>query len=655
MLMCCPFLQAQETANWQERVIEYVESRFSEDSQPDIEQLLEELQFIANRPIFINTAGTDELNRLQLLNPLQIQNLIRYRETYGNLLSIYEFKAVDGFDEQLIEVLRPFFIFDEAAFDTIRYRPRQELMVRAIQLIEKQKGFMKPSKYEGSRLKLYSRYRFSSKKIQAGFTTEKDAGESFLKRSNPEGFDFYSGFATISQNNKQFYFGDYRLQFGQGLTAWQGFSLGKSVDINAGAKFNQGISPYTSTDENRFMRGIAAQLKSGKFTFYPFYSSKRFDANTDSINGEIAFTSFQTSGLHRTNSEIEDKNSVKEKSTGAYLVYTGKFYSIGISGIHTRYDHPLRRRDADYNRYLFHGKEINNLGIDYKIGINKYFLFGELATCSTKGQALISGILAHPTDKIECSIIYREIGKRYNTPFGDAFTEGSKLNDEQGIYFGLKAYPFPKFSLQAYVDQFKHRWIKYTSIDPILGYEYQIQINYQLTRNWDIYSRYFYENKPVKATVDSQKLNLNQKRQKLRLHVNGDLTPSLFVRTRIELMFYSHDHLSNGIMLFQDLGFKLPRYESNYWIRVAYFNTDDYDSRIYAYENDLLYQFSIPSLYGEGIRSYINGKVKICENLNLWLKASRTWFFGTDGIGSGYSFINKNTKTEFKLQLRFRF
>ena len=39
---------------------------------------------------------------------------------------------------------------------------------------------------------------------------------------------------------------------------------------------------------------------------------------------------------------------------------------------------------------------------------------------------------------------------------------------------------------------------------------------------------------------------------------------------------------------------------------VAVFETDDYDTRIYAYEPDLLYHFSLPSYYGRGIHYYIN-------------------------------------------------
>ncbi len=657
VLMICTSSVAQTEAVWQDLVVEYVELNFSEESKPDIEQMLEDLEFAAKNPLHINSASFDEFSKLYLLNPIQIQNLISYRETYGSILSPFELKTIDGFDENLIRLIAHFLVFDETESDTIRYQPKQDFIVRAIQLLEKQKGYKQPKKYEGSRLKLYSRYRFSSKTIHAGFTAEKDAGESFFQKSNSKGFDFYSGFAAVTfpKKNHQLFLGDYRLQFGQGLTAWHGFTMGKSVDINAGAKFNQGIAPYTSTDENNFMRGIAAKFKSGRISIFPFYSFKKFDANTDSIDNKVVFTSFQTSGLHRTSSEIEDKNSIKEQTTGAYLIYSKKFYSIGLTGIHTNYSKPLKRSDSKYNQYLFEGNDVSNYSIDYKIGLNKYFIFGELAGSSTNGYAYTGGLLAKPFDKIEFTSIYRNIGRKYNAPHGNAFIENSKLNDEEGLYLGLKILPLPKVRIQGYADFFKYKWIKYTTVAPGRGKEFQLQFNYQISLNWNIYSRYFYEIKPVKTTINSVKINFDQHREKLRFHLNGDINDNFFVRSRVEFMFYSHDHKSDGLLAFQDFGFTSEKLNSTCWLRISYFNTDDYDSRVYAYENDLLYQFSIPSFYGEGVRSYLNGKVKICEKTNLWIKASRTWFFNTESLGSGYNMIEGNKRTELKLQLRFRF
>ena len=58
----------------------------------------------------------------------------------------------------------------------------------------------------------------------------------------------------------------------------------------------------------------------------------------------------------------------------------------------------------------------------------------------------------------------------------------------------------------------------------------------------------------------------------------------------------------------------------SFWLRYAVFRTDDYDSRIYTWENDLLYTFSIPALYGSGSRFYIMAAWKITGRAELRFK-----------------------------------
>jgi hypothetical protein len=83
------------------------------------------------------------------------------------------------------------------------------------------------------------------------------------------------------------------------------------------------------------------------------------------------------------------------------------------------------------------------------------------------------------------------------------------------------------------------------------------------------------------------------------------------------------------------------------WARFCPFYTDDWDSRIYVYENDLLYSFSIPALYGKGSRSYIMTKWKISDFAELRIK------YGiTSSVTTGRSLENTE---EIKMQFRIWF
>ena len=82
--------------------------------------------------------------------------------------------------------------------------------------------------------------------------------------------------------------------------------------------------------------------------------------------------------------------------------------------------------------------------------------------------------------------------------------------------------------------------------------------------------------------------------------------------------------------------------------RFAFYSTGGYNSRLYAYENDLLYSFSVPALYGKGIRAYFNLQQKFGNQFTLWLKFATTHQFASTSVDS-------STKSEVKFQVRYQF
>jgi len=107
-------------------------------------------------------------------------------------------------------------------------------------------------------------------------------------------------------------------------------------------------------------------------------------------------------------------------------------------------------------------------------------------------------------------------------------------------------------------------------------------------------------------------------------------------------------------MVFQDVQYSPVKIPLNLSARLAWFNTESYNSRIYAYENDLLYTFAVPAFFGKGFRGYLNLKYKISEKAEIWFKLANTWQSGAESISSGYNEIGGNQKTELKFQLRLK-
>lgn len=87
----------------------------------------------------------------------------------------------------------------------------------------------------------------------------------------------------------------------------------------------------------------------------------------------------------------------------------------------------------------------------------------------------------------------------------------------------------------------------------------------------------------------------------------------------------------------------------------GYFDTDSYDSRIYVYERNVMYNFSFPSFYGNGIRCTLAAKVGLNERLSIMCKAGTTAYFDRKHIASGYQQIEGSSMTDIDFQLRWKF
>ena len=166
--------------------------------------------------------------------------------------------------------------------------------------------------------------------------------------------------------------------------------------------------------------------------------------------------------------------------------------------------------------------------------------------------------------------------------------------------------------------------------------------------------RYKNEEEDHKFKKDKGYVNLPEQFRKSRLHFQYKPGEQIKLKTRLEHVFYKGDEKENGFMLFQDVQYAPGAIPLNVSARVAWFNTDSYNSRIYAYENDLLYTFSIPAFFGKGFRTYVNLKYKISDNLEAWFKLANTIRNNAGTIGSGYNELPGNQKTEVKFQLRLK-
>ena len=683
-------------------LIEQVE-RLAEDSDEDIdfEDLLENYIFFSENPVNINSAEVMQLVELHLLNVFQYEELQKYRRYYGDFMFLDELEMVEGFDEQTLAIIRPVVCIekdqsnDNLTLNKMARYGKHQIVGRYEQILEKQQGYQpiddsallaKPnSRYLGSPQKYQLKYTYNYRnKIRAGFVLEKDAGEIFFTDKVGDtiqkllGDKFYRGFDFVGFHLyakdlgivKAAVLGDYQLSFGQGLTMWSGMSFGKAGSGSSVMKQGRGITPKGSASEYAFMRGAAVTLGSGPFSGTLFYSNRMIDANismVDTIENEAELvSSLQETGYHRTIGEILDRHAIRQQVVGGHLAYAIAHFEIGYTAHHTWLSAPLELKPSHYNQYYFQGKSLTNQGIDFKYVKGKYALFGEAAmsmnfdsTTLRQAQGPLAfaglvGLTVKPAGYLNFTLMYRDYGKAYQNLMSNAFGEGGRNQGQRGIYLGVEAAPAPYWNILAYVDQFQFTWLTSQVNAPSRGHDYYLRVSHSFNRRTHAYLQFRSKTK-MKNSTDAFVFShypIFYTKNAVRFNINYELGWDIHCANKAEYAYYRNDDGSNehGYFLCQDIAYKPENKPYSFSFRYAIFDAKDYNARIYAYENDVLYSFSVPALYGKGMRIYLLGKVKLFNALTLYARIGRTIYSDRDEIGSGLTLIEGNHKTDLKIE-----
>lgn len=684
------------------------------EEEIDYEDLLESYIFLSDNPVNINSDEVMRLVELHLISAFQYEELKKYRRFYGDFMFLDELEMVEGFDEQTVAIIRPVVCIekdqskDKITLNKMARYGKHQLVGRYEQVLEQQQGYApiddsallaKPnSRYLGSPQKLQFKYTYNYRnKIRAGFTLEKDAGEMFftdkvsdtiralLGKQYQRGFDFV-GFHLYAKDLgivKAAVLGDYQLAFGQGLTLWSGMSFGKAGAGSSVMKQGRGITPKGSASEYGFMRGAAVTLGGGPFSGTIFYSNRLVDANVsvaDTLENEAELvSSLQETGYHRTIGELLDRHAIRQQVVGGHLAYAVAHFEVGYTAHHTWLSVPLELKPSHYNQFYFQGQRLTNQGIDFKYVKGKYAVFGEMAMSynhgakapepvegptyirsgvstgsTTLGFAGLVGLTVKPAGYLNFTIMYRDYGKAYQNLLGNAFGEGSRNQGQSGIYLGMEAAPAPYWNILAYADQFQFTWLTSQVNAPSRGHDYYVRVSHSFNKRTQAYLQFRSKTK-MKNSTDAFVFShypIFYTKNAVRFNINYQIGWDIHCTNKAEYAHYRNDDGSNehGYFLCQDIAYKPENKPYSLTFRYAIFDAQDYNARIYAYENDVLYSFSVPALYGKGMRVYLLGKVKLFNALTLYARIGRTIYSDRDTTGTGLSQIDKNHKTDLKVE-----
>ncbi len=653
----CPLYAQTETDPEIADIIESLDQ--NPDEAIDYSELLERLTYYKKNPLNFNTATEIDLKDLWLLSPLQISALLSHRNQNGLLLELLELQGIAHFDLKTIQRILPFIKLGiDNPFRYFKLKQlltaNHDLMFRLQQGLERQSGFSisdtSQSRYLGSPQKMLIRYRYHyDRHLSLALNLEKDAGEQFFKGNS---FDFSSGHIAFKDIGplKKLVLGDYDLQFGQGLSLWSGLSFGKGALISAIAKQDVGLKPYSSLNEGLFFRGLAFNLQLKSFQITPFFSYRKLDA---SLSDEMEVGSINISGFHRTPTELANKNNLNQLVYGANGQWQYRNLNIGLTAYHTQFNRTFEAGKYPYNQFEFADKQLNNYSLSYNYTFRNTYFFGEIAQSSGSNLALVNGLLSSLSPQLSLGLLYRNYPKNYYSFYNTALAEASNAVNERGFYTGITLKPTAKWEWSTYADVFQFPWLKYDIDAPSSGFEWFSQIIYKPNKRIQLTGLYRIESK---ERNDDEENTINylvrQKHQKFRFDLSYMATKSIQIRNRIEMVQFQAE---TGYLLFQDVIYKPLSSKFSGNIRLAVFNTPGYDSRIYAFQNDVLYSYSILAYQNKGLQFYFNGRYTLKRGLDFWLHYQIQAYQNQESTGSGLSQTAGNKRSEIKLQLRYQF
>lgn len=670
MLVVCILFQtkisfSQQSENTGDITMEFSEDFFvNEEKENDPETMAEEIDFLRENKICINEAILDDLLRIPFISGQEAHGIIRHRQKYGKMLSLYELKSIPELDMQAIKQILPFITVESASgfsLKTSLKHSKNQLFVRYDRSLEDKNGYVNKAiaankKYTGDSNHYFVKYLFqASDKIHFGLVAEKDAGEQAWGEHNKV-VDFQSFHFQLSEIDflKRWVAGDYKVSFGQGLVVGTSSIIGKSSSVMNTSKRNRGLQKYSSTAENGYFRGTGATIRILNFDLSLFYSQNRIDAN---LSEDDFVTSFKTDGFHRTERELGKKQNVAEYVWGGNLNYQKKNFSIGGTFIRYRYGNILQPSDQPYNRYKIRNTDSYwNAGIDYAYRTYGMSFFGELARGKNGGTALLNGINFHPASRLGISLLYRYYTPDYQAHYANGFSENSHIENERGLYWGIECKPAKRLKVSLYADIYAFPWVKYNLNKPSSGADFLSQIHFYPAGNLDMYLRYKYKTKEKNNKVTQSVIFYET--HALRYGIQHSLTKRLASHTILDGNRFSDESSENsyGWLLAQDFSYDFIEKVLDLSFRYAYFRAPAYENRLYIYEKDILHVFSIPAYSGAGHRICFNLRFQPVANLTCYLKYGA--YIYTDGrktTGNGLEEIEGVTSSNVKCLLKYVF
>lgn len=647
-------VKAQDSQAWEKYFYQLAE--FEDIESSSLQSVYDILCDLDDNPININTATREDLMLIPFLNEKDIEDISAYIYQYGPLKTMGELSMIESIGHNK-RMLLGYFVYigdpEKESFPSVGKmlgNAHHEIMATGKIPTYSRKGDKEG--YLGYKYKHNVRYDMTyGDYFRLGVVGAQDSGEPFFAHKNSAGYDHYSFYLQLKKLGriKNLVVGRYRVNFGMGLVINNDFTLGKVAMLTSLGKQSYNIRPHSSRSSSNYLQGAAVTVQLSKgLDISGFVSYRKIDAT---LNKDSSISTILDNGYHRTETEMSKKNNTSQWLAGTNIRYKFKNFHVGATAIYTSLNRSLSpKTETLYRRYYATGDNFYNISLNYGYRNSRISFNGETATGDCGALATINTLSFRASDRLDLLAVQRFYSYKYYSLFSQSFSEGGYVQNESGIYLGANWRPLRNLSVMAYTDYAYFAWPKYQISDASHSFDNMLTLAYT-PGNWAFTARYRLRIKDRDNEEKTSLIRRVEQRGRVSAAYNAD---SWSLKTQADISKCKYKDDSFGWMISQYAALRLSD-KLRFGAVFGYFKTDSYDSRLYIYEQGMMYDFSFPAFYGEGIRYSLLVRGNITPRLMITAKAGTTNYFDRDKISSSYQQINHSSMTDIEVQLKYKF
>ena len=578
-----------------EDILEDIYNELSEEGEVPLEEVQEELLELASYPINLNQTTADELSKLRFLSDEQIDAILLYQYQHP-FQDIYELQLIDCLKDYEIRNMLPFVEVKPTPYPSLKLGEKmyfREVVHYAKHEMTLRMDARNIEDFEGDPMYGKLRYRFNYRnRVQAGVSVLRRQGDKAIEQEGDR-WD-YGGYIQLKDIGpmKTVVAGNYQASFGYGLVVGSPFKRGKSAYIQSTATTDEGLKKYSSIgDSYNYFHGVGATARVSRWAdVSAFYSLRR-------------------------GKEEAWQHVVGVNATGRW-----KRLKVGVTAVENIEATSSQFRERSQANYSLEAKRREakgTMGVNARWNQGKVDIWGEVATSHGNkwGVGVITGVRYRPISDVNLLAIYRYYSPEFDNVYANSLCSWSRMKDEHGGYLGVEYNRLKNWQLSAFGDVWK------------TGFETMAQADFIPQKDYRMHTRFRVKRKDEKDTY-SLRWNMVYEfgQWKMKTQADGN-------------MVQAEGEWTYGWSVLQDVEYRFADVPIVLQLRAQAFDAREWNNRVYIYENDVLYAYAIPFVYGLGGRFWLNARYKINDTFSLYLRVSETiyqsaWAMEHDKKGS---------------------